>query len=167
MTAYVRSDVEGFQEEWLQCQRIDHECSIRSDKQKLAQTKKRLADIDVLISRLYEDMVLGTLSRDRYQKMSKGYEAEQAELNNTIIGLEDWIETREDINDSLDQFLSLVKKYVEIPELTTTIVNELIKKIIVYAPDKLNGKRIQRIKIIFNFLGEVNPPILTDQTIIS
>lgn len=55
------------------------------------------------------------------------------------------------MNDSLDQFLSLVKKYVEIPELTTTIVNELIKKIIVYAPDKLNGKRIQRIKIIFNF----------------
>lgn len=99
--------------------------------------------------------------------MSQGYEAEQAELNNTIIGLEDWIETREDRNDSLNQFLALVKKYVEIPELTTTIVNELIRKIIVYAPDKLNGKRIQRIKIIFNFLGEVDLPTLTDQTIIS
>lgn len=166
VTAYVRSDAESFQEEWLQCQRADYENSIRSDKQKLAQTKKRLADIDVLISRLYEDMVLGTLSRERYQKMSQGYEAEQAELNNTIIGLEDWIETREDMNDSLDQFLVLVKKYVEIPELTTTIANELIKKIIVYAPANVNGKRIQRIKIIFNFLGEVNPPILTDQTII-
>ena len=167
MTAYVRSDVEGFQEEWLQCQRTDYENSIRSDRQKLAQTKKRLADIDVLISRLYEDMVLGTLSRERYQKMSESYEAEQAELSNTIIGLEDWIETREEMNDSLDQFLALVKKYVEIPELTTTIVNELIKKIIVYAPDKLSGKRIQRIKIIFNFLGEVDLPTLTDQAIIS
>ena len=126
VTAYVRSDVESFQEEWLQCQRIDHESSIRSDKQKLAQTKKRLADIDVLISRLYEDMVLGTLGRERYQKMSQGYETEQAELNNTIIGLEDWIETREE----------------------------------------MNGKQIQRIKIIFNFLGEVDLPTLTDQTII-
>lgn len=56
---------------------------------------------------------------------------------------------------------------MEIPELTTTIVNELIRKIIVYAPDKLNGKRIQRIKIIFNFLEEVDLPTLTDQTIIS
>ena len=72
-------------------------------------------------------------------------------MNSTIIGLEDWIETREDMNDSLDQFLVLVKKYVEIPELTTTIANELIKKIIVYAPANVNGKRIQRIKIIFNF----------------
>lgn len=167
VTAYVRSDVESFQEEWLQCQRTGYKNSIRSDKQKFAQTKKRLADINVLISRLYENMVLGTLSKDRYQKMSQGYEAEQAQLNNTIIGLEDWIETREDMNDNLNQFPVLVKKYVEIPELTTTIVNEFIKKIIVYAPDKLNGKRIQWIKIIFNFLGEVNPPILIDQAIIS
>ena len=166
VTAYIRSDVESFQEEWLQCQRTDYENSVRSDRQKLAQTKKRLADIDVLISRLYEDMVLGTLSRERYQKMSENYEAEQEELNNTIIGLEDWIETREEMDDNLDQFLALVKKYVEIPELTTTIVNELIKKIIVYAPDKSNGKRTQRIKIIFNFLGEVDMSTLTDQAII-
>lgn len=166
VTAYVRSDVEIFQEEWLQCQRADHENSIRSDRQKLAQTKKRLADIDVLISRIYEDMVLGTLSRERYQKMSEGYEAEQAELNNMIIGLEDWIETREDMNDNLNQFLALVKKYVEISKLTTTIANELIKKIIVYAPDKSSGKRIQRIRILFNFLGEADLPILTDQAII-
>ena len=166
VTAYIRSDVESFQEEWLQCQRTDYENSVHSDRQKLAQTKKRLADIDVLISRLYEDMVLGTLSRERYQKMSENYEAEQEELNNTIIGLEDWIETREEMDDNLDQFLALVKKYVEIPELTTTIVNELIKKIIVYAPDKSNGKRTQRIKIIFNFLGEVDLPTLTDQAII-
>lgn len=98
--------------------------------------------------------------------MSEGYEAEQAELNNMIIGLEDWIETREDMNDNLNQFLALVKKYVEIPKLTTTIANELIKKIIVYAPDKSSGKRIQRIRILFNFLGEADLPILTDQAII-
>lgn len=166
VTAYVRSDVESFQEEWLQCQRTDYESSIRSHKQKLAQTKKRLADIDVLISRLYEDMVLSTLSRERYQKMSADYEAEQAELNKTIIGLGDLIETREEMDDSLDQFLALVKKYVEISELTTTIVNELIKKIIVYAPDKSSGKRTQRIKIIFNFLKEVDLPTFTDKAII-
>lgn len=151
MTAHVRSDVESFQEEWFQCQRTDHENSVRSDKQKLAQAKKRLAEIDVLISQLYENMELGTLSKDRYQKMSQGYEAEQAELNNAIISLENWIETREDKNDSLNQFLALVRKYMEIPELTTTIANELIRKIIVYAPDKLNGKQIQQVKIIFIF----------------
>lgn len=57
-----------------------------------------------------------------------------------------------------------IKKYVEIPELTHTIVNELVKKIIVSAPDKSSGKRRQRIKIIFNFVGDINIPILTDET---
>jgi len=51
-----------------------------------------------------------------------------------------------------------VKKYVDIPELTPTIVNEVIKKIIVYAPEKQGTKRIQKVRIIFNFLDELDMP---------
>jgi len=158
VTDYIRQDVEGFQEDWLQCQRMDQEKSIQEDKRRLAHARKRLADIDVLMTRIYEDMVLGTLSRERYQKMAENYEAEQAALNNEIIGLEDWVGTREDMNDSVDAFLALVEKYVDIPELTPTIVNEFIKKIIVYAPDKSSGKRTQKVKIVFNFVDEVELP---------
>ena len=82
VTEMVRSDVEGFQEDWLQCRREDQEKSIREDKRRLAQAKKRLADIDVLVTRIYEDMVLGNLSQERYQKMAESYETEQASLNN-------------------------------------------------------------------------------------
>jgi len=46
--------------------------------------------------------------------MSEGYETEQAALINEIIGLEDWVGTREDANNSVDAFLALVKKYVDI-----------------------------------------------------
>ena len=42
--------------------------------------------------------------------------------------------------------------------MTPTIVNEFVKKIIVYAPDKSSGKRTQEIRIIFNFLDEVELP---------
>ncbi len=137
----IRSDVEGFQEDWLQCRR-ENQKSIREDKRRLAQARKRLADIDVLMTRIYEDMVAENLSRERYQKMADGYEAEQVSLNNEIIGLEDWVGTREDANNSVDAFLALVEKYVDILELTPTIVNESIKKIIVYTPEKQSTKRI-------------------------
>ena len=50
--------------------RTDQERSIRVDKKKLEQAKKRLADLDVIIARLYEDYVLGNLNQDRYRKMS-------------------------------------------------------------------------------------------------
>ena len=165
VTEYIRADVEGFQEEWLMCRREEQEKSIREDKRRLEKAKKRLADIDKLITRIYEDMVLGSLSQERYQKMLEGYEAEQAALNNEVIGLEDWVATREEMEDNVDQFLALMEKYVDIPELTTTIVNEFIKQIIVYAPDKSSGKRTQKVKIVFNFLEEVDVPEISEPVI--
>ena len=165
VTEYIRADVEGFQEEWLMCRREEQEKSIREDKRRLEKAKKRLADIDKLITRIYEDMVLGNLSQERYQKMLEGYEAEQAALNNEVIGLEDWVATREEMEDNVDQFLALMEKYVDIPELTTTIVNEFIKQIIVYAPDKSSGKRTQKVKIVFNFLEEVEVPEISEPVI--
>ena len=165
VTEYIRADVEGFQEEWLMCRREEQEKSIREDKRRLEKAKKRLADIDKLITRIYEDMVLGSLSQERYQKMLEGYEAEQTALNNEVIGLEDWVATREEMEDNVDQFLALMEKYVDIPELTTTIVNEFIKQIIVYAPDKSSGKRTQKVKIVFNFLEEVEVPEISEPVI--
>ena len=165
VTEYIRADVEGFQEEWLMCRREEQEKSIREDKRRLEKAKKRLADIDNLITRIYEDMVLGNLSQERYQKMLENYEAEQAALNNEVIGLEDWVATQEEMEDNVDQFLALMEKYVDIPELTTTIVNEFIKRIIVYAPDKSSGKRTQEVKIVFNFLEEVEVPEISEPVI--
>ena len=165
VTDYIRADVEGFQEDWLMCRRDEQEKSIREDKRRLEKAKKRLADIDKLITRIYEDMVLGNLSQERYQKMLENYEAEQAALNNEVIGLEDWVATREEMEDNVDQFLALLEKYVDIPELTPTIVNEFIKQIIVYAPDKSSGKRTQKVKIVFNFLEEVEVPEISEPVI--
>ena len=53
VTEYIRADVEGFQEEWLMCRREEQEKSIREDKRRLEKAKKRLADIDKLITRIY------------------------------------------------------------------------------------------------------------------
>lgn len=57
-----------------------------------------------------------------------------------------------------------MRKYVGITELTPTIVNEFVKKIIVHAPDKSSGHRRQKIQLVWNFIGEVNLPN-DDQTV--
>ena len=54
--------------------------------------------------------------------------------------IQEWAGIREEIDNSFDRLAALVKKYVDIPELTPTIVNEFIKKIIVYAPEKSGTK---------------------------
>lgn len=165
VNAYIRKDVEGFQEQWLHCRRSDQEKSIREDKKRLANSKKRLGDLDVIIRRLYEDSVLGNLPMERYQKMSADYEAEQKQLQLEIKSLEEWIDTQEEDNNGLDAFIALTQKYVDVTELTPTIVNEYIKKIVVFAPDKSSGKRKQKIKIYFNFVDEVSIPALSEPMI--
>ena len=59
---------------------------------------------------------------------------------------------------ALCRFPATATLATSIPELTPTIVNEFIKQIIVYAPDKSSGKRTQKVKIVFNFLEEVEVP---------
>ena len=69
------------------------------------------------------------------------------------------------MGDDLDAFIALTKKYVDVTELTQTIVNEYIKKIIIHAPDKSGGKRRQKVEIIFNFVDEVEIPVLAEPMI--
>ena len=166
VTAYVREDAEGFQLEWMQSTCKAQDNSIRQNQKQLAQVKKRLEDIDTLITRLYEDHVLGSLSDDRYQKMMSDYEAEQERLKTEIAVMEEWIDQQQEDNDNYDRFAALVEKYVNIPELTTNIVNEFVKKIIVHEADKSSGHRRQTIEIVFNFVGKVEIPILTEPVIL-
>ena len=166
VTAYVREDAEGFQLEWMQSTRKAQDSSIRQNQKQLAQAKKRLEDIDTLITRLYEDHVLGSLSDERYQKMMCDYEAEQDRLKTEIAVMEEWIDQQQEDNDNYDRFAALVEKYVDIPELTTGIVNEFVKKIIVHEADKSNGHRRQTIEIVFNFVGKVEIPILTEPVVL-
>ena len=67
-------------EEWLHYRRTDQEQDVREDQKRMEQAKKRLATLDVVMSRLYEDYVLGEISKEKYKKMTADYEAEQERL---------------------------------------------------------------------------------------
>ena len=79
--------------------------------------------------------------------------------------IEEWLEQREEMSDGLDAFIALTQKYVDVEELTQTIVNEYIKEIVVYAPDKSGGKRTQKVKIYFNFVDDVDIPVISEPII--
>lgn len=65
------------------------------------------------------------------------------------------VRTYEQDKVDFDSFAAVIRKYVGITELTPTIVNEFLKKIIVHAPDKSSGHRRQKIQIIWNFVGKL------------
>ena len=49
VNTYIRQDVEGFQEEWLQCAVRSGNATSGEDRKRVEQAKKRLADLDVLL----------------------------------------------------------------------------------------------------------------------
>ncbi|MCI5577885.1 MAG: DUF4368 domain-containing protein [Oscillospiraceae bacterium] len=122
---------------------------LKAAKKRLAQSEKRIAELDKLFTRLYEDNVSGKISDERFEMMSKNYEAEQKELRQIVSELTAFVQASEQKNADTTQFIGIVRKYSEIPKLTPEIMHEFIEKIVVYAPDKSSGHRTQQIDICF------------------
>ena len=120
-------------------------------KKTLKQAQKRIAELDRLFTRLYEDNVLGKISDERFAMMSKGYEDEENRLKATVAELTAYIDTAEQKSSDVTAFLNVVHKYERIEKLTPEIMHELIDKIIVHEADKSSGKRFQQIDIIYRF----------------
>lgn len=62
---------------------------------------------------------------------------------------------------NVDHFLTLVQKYMDIQELTAEMIREFVEKILVYKAERIDGRRVQRIKIVWNCIGEFTPPATT------
>ncbi len=69
------------------------------------------------------------------------------------------IDNFEEDTDRANQFLELAEKYTNFDKLTTPMINEFIDKIIVHAPNKSSGERVQEIEIYLNFIGKFDVPI--------
>lgn len=127
--------------------------AIQTGRRKLARDEKRLAELNRLFIRIYEDNVNGKLSDQRFAAMSAAYEEEQAALRTEVQALQKELEVQERQTDDLEQFIQRVHRYAEIRELTPYALRELVKGIYIEAPDKSSGRRRQGIRIAYDLVG--------------
>lgn len=155
VTAMFFDDIQGFQNMVYQQRFEEAEKAVKQKKKELEQARKRIAELDRIFKRIYEDDISGTISHERFLKLSAEYEAEQKELTAFVKTEQTAVDTYEQDRTDFDSFAAIIRRYVGIRELTPTIVNEFVKKIIVHAPDKSSGHRRQKIEIVWNFIGEL------------
>ena len=124
------------------------------NKRQLDQQTRRINEIDTIIQRLYEDVVKGRLTDERFAKMTTTYEQEQKELEASVAELKKAIEACNSQQVNIKSFLKLVKSYTEPEELTPEILRIFIEKIAVHAADNSSGHRVQQIDIYYNFVGQ-------------
>ena len=127
-------------------------------KSKVESGKRRISELDVIISRIYEDNILGKLSDDRYSRMASMYENEQRELIETISKSEQELEKAEQQNIDMRLLLKTLRELTDFRELTPTIVNSLIQRIEVHNNDKYDGHCHVKVDIYFTAVGIIYIP---------
>ena len=155
---YVQAFEKQFVQEQLDKSSEEQRKEIAKKRRELAKCEKRIAELDVLFRRIYEDNVSGKLSDERFATMSASYEAEQKMLKELLTQLKLDIEMQDDKTANVSAFVEKVKRYTEIKELTPAIVNEFIDYIMVSKKEVIDGKTVYPIDIHYNGVGIINAP---------
>ncbi|HES1227488.1 TPA: recombinase family protein [Streptococcus pyogenes] len=156
---YLYEDNEAFirsiQNEMEEKEKIE----IEKKYTRLIDSKGRLQELERLMCRIYEDMILNKIPNSRYEILNNQYETEQITLSKEIKDLEQQVSRYEKETDRAKKFISLISRYENFDELTTTMINEFVEKIIVHERDRKGSQTSkQKIEIYFNFIGNYELP---------
>ena len=134
----------------------EHLKQTSSLKKTIDTAKRRIEQIDSVISQLYEDKVVGEITSEMFTKLSAKYIAEQEEQSASFKVAQKELVALEAKKTDTTKFIDLVRKYSQITELTPQILNEFIDKVTVHQAVKVDGKRRQDIEVYFNGVGLIS-----------
>ena len=153
VVSYVIRYEQHFRKVMTEKLQVESEEKLRVWKKQFSQNEKRIAELDRLFIKIYEDNAKGTLSDEKFEMMSQRYEEEQSQLKLELVTLQKNIEVQEQQTENLEKFIQLASKYADGVPLTPYALRELVKKIYVSAADKSSGKRKQSIEIEYDIIG--------------
>ena len=156
VVAYAQEDEDEFVRRVMENKTTVQRAEQEQAKRTLEKQERRINELDAIIQRLYEDHVMGKLNAERFAKLSEGYEKEQADLKQSVENLRRIVDAAETQAINVQSFLKIVKKYTEPTELTPALLREFVEKVVVHAPDKSSGHRVQRIDVHYTFIGAID-----------
>ena len=167
VSTFAISNQEAFMEKVRSASQLRQAEAAKDAKRKLNKDKKRIAELDTIIKKLYESLAVGRITDERFDSLLADYEAEQKALQASVAEAEEKLSAFAEDTARAEQFLELARKYTDFSELTTPMINEFIEKIIVHAPERIDGDRVQEVEIHLRFIGqfELPAPELTEEEI--
>ena len=121
--------------------------------------KSRNAELDRMFVSTYEDKSKGILSEKRFLMLSESIEKEQSDVLGKIATLEKRLEIAGSKARKVEELAQEIRQYAEITELTDEILHKLIQRIEVGRTEEIDGERIQHIKVIYDFVGEIGTDV--------
>lgn len=155
IVSFVRSHENRFVQMVMDMDVKERNKGLAKKRRLLSESKKRITELDMIFKRLYEDNISGKLTDERFHKLSTDYEAGQAGLQAQAAILREEIEETEGKSANVDRFLSVVRQYTDILELTPRILHEFVEKIVIHAATDPHSKinRRQEVDIYYKGIG--------------
>lgn len=129
---------------------------LKQDEKDLRKANTRLAELDRLFAKLYEEHVSEKITDRNYNNLSAAYEKEQLELEDRIDRLNAVIKESKQNNSDAENFVEMIKGYADITELSAAMLNTLIDKIVVHEAEVIDGEKVQRLDVYYKFVGIVD-----------
>ena len=166
-STFAISDRDAFLEKVRSASQLRQAEAVKETKRRLNKEKKRISELDTIIKKLYESFAVGRITGERFDSLLTDYEAEQKTLQVSVTEAEERLSVFAEDTARVEQFLELARKYTDFSELTTPMINEFVEKIIVHAPEKIDGDRVQEVEIYLRFIGRFELPVteLTEEEI--
>ena len=128
---------------------------VKKNQKRMPQITDRMQQIERVMNKLYEDNALGNMDTERYEQLSRKYAEEYYTLKAEKEEIKERLSECENANQRAKKFIRLAESYSNFEELTPTIINEFISKIVVHERDVKRAKYVvQRIEVYFNYIGK-------------
>lgn len=115
--------------------------------------KKRIGELDTLLQKIYEDMVFGVISKERYMSMSENMEKELSALKARSNEISAALQENDNNRTNAEKFAELIENYIGITELDYELVHTLIEKIYIHERENIDGKAVIKVDIYYRFIG--------------
>ncbi len=158
VSQYALENETAFVQRVRESAELQQETAVKESRKRLTKAKRRREEISRLVKKLYESYAIGKIPENHFTELLTGYDAEQKDLDTEIEKLQAEIDRYNTDSVRADRFLELVKRHTEFSELTPTLLNEFVEKVLVHEAVKIEGKRTMQVDIYLNFIGKFDLP---------
>lgn len=151
MAALVVEDEDSARKRFLSEKSQVNSRQTAEEQKRLRDAKYRLDELSKLIPSIYEDKVLGKIPEAVCVNLLEKYQAEQKVLTANVEKLEEQLSAVEKDEEDVEEFISRLKKYTDVQELTREMCLELIEYITV---DEYAADRARDIHIYYKLLDK-------------
>ena len=120
--------------------------------------------VSQIYEKLYEDNVIGKVSDEWFVELSHKYEKERMDLKAKIADTRHKIEELKNTNSEYGKFISAIRRFMQMDNLTSPLLRELIDHIDIFETEGTGKSRTQRIVIYYRFIGYIELPNTAKQT---